>query len=464
MSKFKTYIIVITISLLLLPFYACAQNSNTVIGAWYGVADISGMKLRIVFNVKQSQDTLVATMDSPDQKISGIPVQSVQFEDSMLLIQIPSINFTFKGKLSTQQDSIKGQILQRMRLIPITLSRNEIEAARRPQDPVEPYPYRTVEVTFNSTLSEDLSFAGTLTLPERSDDKRPAAVVLVTGSGAQDRDESIMGHRPFLVLADYLTRNGIAVLRYDERGVGESSGDFESATTTDFADDVAAAIEYLKSRDDIDVSRIGIIGHSEGGIVASMVAAVDSSVGFVVLLASPGVSGRELLLMQNEAIGRASGLAEGILVGAKTMNGKLYDMVLAGESDSVIMQYMMSIPAMSEYKAKQAMEQLTSVWFRTFLGLNPTTYLELVTCPVLVLNGTKDLQVPYKENLSAIGKALARGGNKKFTLEELEGLNHLFQECSSGLPNEYASIEQTFSESALEKIKSWIIRMCGDKL
>lgn len=452
--------VVLILALLLSSLYAEAQDS--VAGSWYGSADVGGMKLRIVFHIEQVQDSLRATMDSPDQKAIGIPVHSVKFADSTLLIEMPSIYFTFKGKLTSQQDSIKGNVLQRMRLIPLSLSRNKIEAARRPQDPVEPYPYKVEEVVFESII-EDIRFAGTLTLPEKSTGKC-AAVVLVSGSGASDRDESMMGHRPFLVLADYLTRNGIAVLRYDKRGVGGSTGNLIQATTANFSHDALAAVRYLRSRSDIDSTKIGMIGHSEGGLITSMVAYTNKTVKFIVLLASPGVPGDALLLMQNEAIGRASGMSKVALAMAKNINHKLYNMVIMDAPESDILKYLMSNPAMSEQQAKEIIKQITSAWFKTFLVYEPAIYLEMTTCPVLALNGTKDLQVPYKENLSEIQKALTVGGNKNFKVEALDGLNHLFQECGSGLPNEYASIEQTFSPVALEKITSWIVSICGNDL
>ena len=297
------------------------------------------------------------------------------------------------------------------------------------------------------------------------------AVILISGSGAQNRDEELLGHKPFLVIADYLTKNGIAVLRFDDRGTAMSKGNYATATTLDFASDVEAAVQYLLTRKEIDQKKIGLIGHSEGGIIAPMVAAKSKKVSFIILLAGTGIPGDELLLLQQELIGKASGISDEDLKKTKSTNSEVFEMVKkAKNSDQLnvdITEYITKslkldskakIPdgiSESEYIAMQ-MSQITSPWMQFFIKYNPALVLEKVKCPVLALNGDKDMQVPSKVNLDAINKALVKGGNKKVTSKELPNLNHLFQDCKTGAPQEYSEIEQTFSPSALVEILNWI--------
>ena len=316
---------------------------------------------------------------------------------------------------------------------------------------------------------DSVTLAGTLTLPAR-EGKFPV-VVLITGSGPQNRDEELMGHRPFLVLSDYLTRNGIAVLRCDDRGTFGSKGNFAKSTTFDFAKDVEAEVSYLMTRKEIDPEHIGLIGHSEGGIIAPIVAKNNKSVSFIVLMAGTGISGDKLLLLQQESIGRASGLNEKNLKEAADINRGIYDLIIkSNQPDSLNKQlsdYLkfriknakdkdMPNGMTEEDIVKQQLTQLSSPWIQCFIRYNPALALEQVKCPVLAINGNKDLQVSSKVNLPAIEKALRKGGNKKFTIIELPGLNHLFQECTTGLPKEYSEIEQTISPVALRTMTNWI--------
>jgi uncharacterized protein len=290
---------------------------------------------------------------------------------------------------------------------------------------------------------------------------------LITGSGPQNRDEEILGHKPFLVIADHLTRNGIAVLRYDDRGVYQSSGDFASATTRDLADDVNSAVAYLKTR--TDVKQIGLIGHSEGGVIAPMVAAENSAVDFIVMLAGTGVNGAEILLLQQELIGRAEGLSEKDLAKNKVANKKIYSIILAAKDQTDAKKKLekhlknkKNHPAnSSEMPEKQFVKYIidtyTSLWMFYFIRLEPRVALEKVTCPVLAVNGSKDLQVDAGQNLPPIKTALEKAGNKDVTIKEYVGLNHLFQECETGAVSEYVKIEQTFSPQVLEDIPTWIL-------
>jgi alpha/beta superfamily hydrolase len=350
------------------------------------------------------------------------------------------------------------------------LTRNAIEKIelKRPQEPVKPYPYYSEEVTIENKIA-NITLAGTLTLPTK-EGKYPV-VVLITGSGPQNRDEELMGHKPFLVLSDYLTRNGIAVLRCDDRGTFASKGNFAKATTFDFATDVEAEVNYLKTRKDIDTKHIGLIGHSEGGIIAPIVAVKDKDLIFIVLMAGTGVSGSDLLLRQQEAIGKASGMKDEDLKIVAELNAHIYKMVdeiqntdtLKSKITNYLLAKSKELPDLKIPEGKTVndfidmqLAQLITPWMLNFIRYNPAPMLEKVKCAVLAINGDKDLQVDSKINLPAIENALKKGGNKKYTIKELPGLNHLFQECKTGLPSEYASIEQTISPVALQTIANWI--------
>ncbi|HNW54082.1 MAG TPA: alpha/beta fold hydrolase, partial [Bacteroidales bacterium] len=292
-------------------------------------------------------------------------------------------------------------------------------------------------------------------------------------SGPQNRDEELMGHKPFLVWADYLTRNGIAVLRFDDRGTAASKGNFKTAITPDFASDVEAAVQYLKTRKEIDKKKIGLIGHSEGGIIAPMVAAGSKDISFIVLLAGTGVPGNEILLLQQELIGRANGASEAELLKSKLMNKGAFDIIINTVDNSKrkadLSTYLnqvyeqdttLEIPqgmTKDELISKQV-SQLTSPWMVYFITHDPAPVLQKVKCAVLAVNGDKDLQVPAQVNLDAIKKALEKGGNKKVTTRVFPGLNHLFQECKTGSPSEYAGIEQTISPVVLEEVTQWIVK------
>ena len=339
---------------------------------------------------------------------------------------------------------------------------------KRLQEPVKPYPYYSEEVTFVNK-KDNFTLAGTLTLPKK-EGKFPV-VVLITGSGPQNRDEELMGHKPFLILSDYLTRNGIAVLRYDDRGTYASKGNFAKATTTDFATDVEWAVNYLKTRKDIDLKKIGLIGHSEGAIIAPMVAVNSRDIRFMVLMAGTAIPGGDLLVLQQELIGRASGMPEDKLKQTSEINRGAYNIIVQSSDSAIIStklteylhQKMKENPDLviangmsTEEIIKIQIAQLTSPWMLNFISYNPALILEKVKCPVLAINGSKDLQVPANVNLPAIENALKKGGNKKATIKELPGLNHLFQESTTGSPTEYAGIEQTISPVALETMTNWI--------
>ncbi|MEB2774926.1 alpha/beta fold hydrolase [Algoriphagus sp. D3-2-R+10] len=459
-----------TISLGLLSFvisiFSFAQD---ITGQWHGALKVQSVQLRLVFNVKKTESGYSSTMDSPDQGAFGIPSTSTSFENGTLKIAITNANINYEGTLG-DDGVIIGVFNQAGQSFPMNLSREEIEktVSKRPQEPKKPFPYRSEDVIFENKQAEIL-LAGTLTLPEGTGTF--PAVVLISGSGPQNRDEELMGHKPFLVLSDHLTRNGIAVLRFDDRGTAASTGTFGTATSVDFATDVASAVQYLQSRSEIDKSKIGLIGHSEGGIVAPMVAGNSDDIDFIVLLAGTGIRGDKLLLAQQALIGEVSGMSPNQLAENEMISKKTFEIMMKDQGDeerkgeirNYMTQVFRNIPTenipggMSEEEFVTAqVNQLTSPWMQYFIKYDPAPALEKVSCPVLAINGEKDLQVPPKVNLEAIKTGLEKGGNTNVTTLELPGLNHLFQEAQTGAPSEYATIEQTFSPKALEVVTSWI--------
>ena len=442
-----------------------------ITGQWNGLLNVQGMKLRLVFHITKTDQGYSSTMDSPDQGAAGIPMSSTVFENPKLVLKLDAAGIEYTGEL--KEEMVIGTFKQSGLSFPMDLKRESIEkpVVNRPQEPKKPYPYVSEEVTFENKEA-GVKLAGTLTLPAK-EGKYPA-VVLITGSGPQNRDEELLGHKPFLVLADHLTRNGIAVLRYDDRGTAQSTGDFNQATSVDLATDVEAAIAYLKGRKDINKKHIGLIGHSEGGIIAPMVAGKTKSVSFIVLLAGTGIPGDQLLLLQQELIGRASGMPESDLLKNKEINKKCFEIIvkssdqdqLKADLTGYLKQMINELPADQKPAGmpdddliKMLLNQTTSAWMQYFLKYDPAPALQKVKCPVLALNGEKDLQVPPKENLEAIEKALKKARNKKVTIKEMPGLNHLFQECTIGSPDEYSMIEQTFSPAALDVVAKWILKI-----
>lgn len=439
--------------------------ANEIIGDWHGMLDLSGMKLRLVFHIEADGDGLKATFDSPDQGAFGLPVSKVSYEAPWLELETTSPIIKYSGEL--KNGVIEGTFNQAGFEAKLDMKREVMEKPVfvRPQEPQKPYPYKVKDLKFKNKQA-GIKLAGTLTLP-KTKGKHPA-VILISGSGPQDRNEELLGHKPFWVIADYLTRQGIAVLRFDDRGVGKSQGDFASATTQDFATDVASAVKYLKSRKDI--GKIGLVGHSEGGVIAPMVATQMPEVNFIVLLAGTGVRGDQLLLLQQEAIWKAEDTDEEDIEKSMYVNRNIFAMIMA-EQDVTLLQEqirnflnksitdgMINIPEgyTPEDVVTQAVAETTNPWMLYFIRHDPALVLQKVKIPVLALIGTNDLQVPPKENLSGIQAALELAGNKDFKLVELEGLNHLFQTCETGHPSEYARIEETFSPQALEIMSDWI--------
>ena len=464
----------------IIPAPASAQAPRDIAGSWTGALNVGGMSLRLVFHVaRDSAGELVTKMDSPDQGALGIPVTETIFAADSVKFIIGNLGAEFAGTISPDGARMEGRFRQGGADLALALARGQVEPPKRPQNPALPLPYDALDVTFANATGGNV-LAGTLTVP-RSAGPHPA-VVLISGSGPQDRDESLLGHKPFLVLADHLTRNGIAVLRYDDRGVGASTGAFATATSQDFMMDALAAVAFLKSRSGIDAAKIGLAGHSEGGLIAPMAATRTSDVAFLVLLAGPGVNGEEILYLQAAKIMRAAGVPEPVIARNREMQKVMFDIVkqepdAAAAAERMRTRIRESLAGMSaeerqmlgagsentDAAIEMQVRQVNSPWFRYFLTYDPATALTRVTVPVLALNGELDLQVPHDQNLPAIEAALRAAGNRDVTARILPRLNHLFQTATTGAPAEYANIEETFSPAALGLIASWINARFGPK-
>ncbi len=445
-------------------------------GHWQGSLrpSTAPVELRVVLHVSAGKDgALSATLDSLDQGANGIPVSSIALADGVARLEIAAIKASYEGKLSSDGSEITGTWKQGPVDAPLVFKR--LAAApklARPQEPHPPFPYAERTVKFAGG-GPGVTLAGTLTTP-KGDGPFPA-VVLLSGSGAQDRDETLMGHRPFLVLADYLTRHGIAVLRYDDRGYAHSTGDYAKATHEDFAADGAAAFQFLRAQPEIDPKRVGLCGHSEGGPHAAIVAAKDKEVAFVVMLAGIGVPVDQLLTRQRQDIMRVSGVAQVATPEEKALADKLFTLLRSGKATSQEVRALLEKMAarytpeqraatgFTESAIDQQVALLTSPWFIKLLAFDPAPTLAKVKCPVLALNGEKDLQVSFRENLDGIRKGLAAGGNNAVTTRALPDLNHLFQHCATGAVTEYGQIEETMSPEVLQIVTDWILQQTKEK-
>jgi uncharacterized protein len=442
------------------PFDAIASAE----GVWQGALEGNGMRLRLQLHVSHDdKKQLVAALDSPDQQVSGLPAIKVSQKDAAFHFEIPVVTGVYDGTLNAAKTAINGNWTQNGIEQKLTFKRSDqLLELVRPQNPVKPYPYKEEEISFPSEKAK-ITLAGTLTLP-RGPGPFPSAI-LISGSGPHDRDESIVGHRPFLVLADHLSRKGIAVLRFDKRGIGKSTGDYANATTEDFAVDTEAALSYLKTRKEIDPKRTGLIGHSEGGLIAPLVDSRSGGVAWIVLLAGPGLNGEDTLLLQSELILKSSGVDDDQISKTRAFNKQTYALVRQ-EKDPAALQAKLtdlvqssSMSAMLPPAALQSqLRVVASPWFRFFLDYDPVPALQKTTCPVLALTGENDLQIPARENLPKIQKALQDGGNKDFQATELPGLNHLFQHSPTGSIGEYGSIEETMAPEALNAVSDWVLK------
>jgi pimeloyl-ACP methyl ester carboxylesterase len=425
-------------------------------GYWKGEMNVGVQKLETAFDIKAIENGYAATFDVPAQGAYDIPVDETTFQDGHLQLTMSALGARYSG--TQKGDVIEGEFTQNGMTFTLNLARAEKKEQQktRPQDPQPPFHYQIEEVTFVNE-KEGNTLAGTLTIPE-GEGPFPA-MVLVSGSGQQNRDEELMNHRPFWVIADYCARHGIAVLRYDDRGVGGSYGEVMNATSMDFSYDAEAAFDYLRNRKEINATKVGILGHSEGGVINFMVAARRPEVAFLVSLAGPSVNGIEVLKEQQAAILRASGMTEEMVQFNGNANAQMFDIIETSndreEADTLLRQLLKGW-GYNEELTEQTVGQMASPWMYYFLRYDPTDAIVKTNCPALLLNGTKDLQVIASQNLPGYEKIIAEHGKTNLTLRELPDLNHLFQHCETGSPNEYFEIEETISPEVLEMVVGFV--------
>jgi uncharacterized protein len=465
----------IFMSLILSMVLACAafaqSESGNLEGNWIATLDVSGIKLRLVLKIQKTATGYTAKLDSVDQGASDLPVDSVSLNGNKMSFVAAKFGMSYEGTLNDKGDEITGTFKQGAGSTPMIFRRTgEVVMKTHAQDPKKPYPYDEENVSYRNA-ADNVKLTGTLTLPRDGNGKHPA-VILISGSGPQNRDSLIAGHRPFLVLSDHLTRQGIAVLRVDDRGTGDSDLGSLSVTSENFMADVLAGVDFLKTRKEIDPKQIGLIGHSEGGMIAPMAAARSRDIAFIVLLAGLGQRGEDVIYTQTELLHRASGTDPELIASTLVLTRTVLGIVKA-ETDGKLIEERVNAAiakhtsAMNEAQRKAFEPIATSIraamamyklpWFRYFVSFDPGPILKKVRIPVLALNGELDLQVAWKENLDLIAAALKAGKNKDVTVKSFPKLNHLFQTSRTGLPSEYMTIEETMSPQVLEVISRWIL-------
>lgn len=466
--KKRTHLIVIIyclISLVIFPAGVNAQTNNhkSMEGIWVGTLVIpNAAKLRMGITVSDSSN---AALNIIDQATGDIPVDVVTYNEDSVTFKLNELGITITGAIDLEEGTITSEFKQGGGVFPIVFSRtHEMPRLKRPQVPKEPFPYSSEDIVYDNNEA-GIKLAGTLTLP-KSVNKVPAAILL-TGSGQQGRDQDIGGHKPFWVIADYLSRNGIAVLRVDDRGFGGSTGNFKQSTSGDFAQDATAGVNYLKNRKEINESQIGLIGHSEGGTVAVIAASNSHSVAFVVSLAGPGIGFEEIVISQILGHLRTQGVNDDDLKLQQEWRRKIYAIAKEPTDSATAAQKLWDAHAqLSEEEVqrlnwpagrhKHTIPQILNPWWRYYMALDIDSVLRRVDCPVLALYGQKDTQVKPNENSSSVKTALKEGENKNYTVKILPGLNHLFQTAETGSEYEYVQLEETFSPEILSLINSWI--------
>lgn len=416
-------------------FAMMALAANAQEGTWNGELNVMGNKVPLVFNFS----TNGCTIDSPSQGVNGIQAEKTVKEDGTIKVKVGMIGATFEGKMTDGE--IKGTYVQNGFPLPLTLKPGKL-AVKRPQTPVPPFPYKEESVSFTNA---QYTFNGTLTLPENYTKNTPV-VLMVTGSGQQDRDEELFSHKPFAVIADALARQGIASLRYDDRGWGDKSVNFADFTTDDFRQDAAAALPLLRKR----FNKVGILGHSEGGTIAMMLAA-EGKADFIVSLAGMAISGKETLIMQNRQAMSAIGLPKETVDSYCNSISKALDEIASGKKASEI--NIDDVPQALKPITIKALQQADTPYIRHFLTVDVGKLLPEIKCPVLALNGTKDTQVDCDANTTRIEKGLA---NCKHSIKKIDGVNHLFQHCNTGIVTEYQQIEETIAPEVLQVVEKWI--------
>ncbi|MEE2771719.1 MAG: alpha/beta hydrolase [Bacteroidota bacterium] len=456
--------------LLIVSIFLNELYAQSIEGTWQGNLEVQpGKTMLFIFEISKDQDELITQLAIPSQGLKELQPASTKLIEKNLIIDASNLGFKFSGNWDKEAGKIHGTFQEGLNSVPLSLSKEEnvkqAETPKRPQEPVKPYPYLVEEVKIPNP-EENLLLAGTLTLPRKFDQNTPV-VILISGSGPQDRDESYMGHKPFWVLADYLTRKGIAVLRYDDRGIGESTGNFEKATTADFSNDVLKIIKYLKSRSDIGNNKIGLIGHSEGAIIAPKVANISEDVSFIIMLAGTGVKGKQVSLQQALDYRNFPVKDEEQY---QTYVKKAIDIAASDKDAAVVKNELRSFYQHSEMLAsilpatidkaefiENLVESRTNPWIRYFYNYDPSVEISKLDVPALALYGSQDTQVPPKYHLEPVEKALQKSHAEKYEVVLMPGLNHLFQESKTGQITEYPQIEQTMSPKVLEKIGNWVL-------
>jgi alpha/beta superfamily hydrolase len=439
--------------------FSLLTSAQDISGDWTGEVEIPSGKLGFVFHLAKEGNGYSATMDIPKQGLNNSKAESTTYIDSVVTINFQAFKIEYSGRLNKQNEFI-GNLSQSKSPVPLNLKRGNI-TLNRPQEPKPPFSYNSEEITFQSQ-ADKINLKGTLTLPKKQG-KYPV-VIIISGSGPQDRNGAMFGHKLYWVIADQLTKNGIGVLRFDDRGAGESGGKVEETTIDVNSADVKGAIAYLKTRKDIITSKIGLLGHSIGGIIAPKVASETKDINYIVLMAGPGLDGDKLMLSQKAASERLLGLQEMQIMQGQILFGGAYNVVVNSKSDAagikaeVTAYFKEKIGTMVPKSQIDAItEQITGNEILSLIQSKPSIYLSKVKCPVLAINGSKDFQVPAKDNLAAIKSAVESNGNTKVKVMELENLNHLFQEAKTGALSEYAEIEQTISPVALNAMTLWIM-------
>ena len=442
---------------------AAARSAGvSVEGAWTGALQLGPVRLRLVLNLRRAPAGWSATLDSIDQNARDIPASAVTLQGQELNVEVAAIGGHYAAHLDG--DTLNGNWTQGGRTLPLVLHKTDKPpVANRPQEPKPPLPYAQIELSVENPAAK-VRLACSLTEP-RGAGPFPAAVLL-TGSGPQDRDETIMSHRPFLVLSDALTRGGVAVLRCDDRGFGHSTGVFATATTLDFADDALAAVRALRARPEIAARHIGLVGHSEGAEIAAIAATKSRDVAFVVLLAGPGLPGDQTLDLQRAWLEKADGLSDQAIAASKANWDRAFAILKSDRDEATARKDLRALydglPAADRAGIDRQggfdalVQPLLSPWMRGFLRLDPRAFLSRLRVPVLALTGERDVQVLPAPNLAAMKKALRQ--NRDATVREMPGLNHLFQHARTGAVSEYGEIEETMSPEVLELVTGWIRR------
>jgi hypothetical protein len=469
--------------LVFLFFTSGAQN---ITGTWKGTLDVQGNQIPVIFHIKKdSSDRWKAAFDSPSQHAFDLPCSDVILKDDSVILVMAIINAKYAGLLNTDKSQIAGSWFQGAGSLPLTIRKTSdtatVKEQKRPQTPKPPFPYHSEDVTY-TTADQSIQFGGTLTYPKTdslnglAEARSYPAVILITGSGQQDRDETLFDHKPFAVIADYLTRHGFAVLRVDDRGIGKTTGIFSDATSIDFAKDVETSLDFLKKQPMVNKNKMGLIGHSEGGLIAPIVADEKREIKFIILLAGPGIPIIDLMQQQMEAVSKSNGET----VAKARANGQLmrivWDEAAKNEDSATTIQHIrmkieswfktLDTATLAKFKSQdttsinrqiiQAMTALNSKWYKYFISFNPQPYLEKLDCKVLALNGSKDVQVIAATNLKGIKESLQKSKSPEFDVIEIPGLNHLFQTCNSCNPAEYINLEESFSPMALEIMGDWL--------